>query len=197
MTTLIYGIVFILLITILVTIANLVFSISEIKDDGEKSKQHILKVIKIAVFILIKIVLFALIINLIMFSFFGDELDLDNIYTQILTIFISFQIIAESISINRLLKHTVKKLNEATQPLTEYIEKVGNLGFFGYIIKVNKFVWLLSSALNIVTVIFLIVLMCFNFTLFYQNMFIYFLVLIYIKYLTFTTFYGKTTTLKK
>lgn len=192
MTTFIYGIVFILLITILITIGNLVFSISEINDkESKQDKQYIFKVIKIAVFVLIKIVLFALIINLIMFSFFGNELDLDNLQTQILTIFVSFQIITESISINRLMRGTVRALNSQKKPIIKYIENTSPQTISGNTIKVSKTIWMCSFTLNILTIIYLIVLMSGDFTFFYQNMFIYFLVLVYIKYLTFVTFYGK------
>lgn len=192
MTTFIYGIVFILLITILITIGNLVFSISEINDkESKQDKQYIFKVIKIAVFVLIKIVLFALIINLIMFSFFGNELDLDNLQTQILTIFVSFQIITESISINRLMRGTVRALNSQKKPIIKYIENASPQTISGNTIKVSKTIWMCSFTLNILTIIYLIVLMSGDFTFFYQNMFIYFLVLVYIKYLTFVTFYGK------
>lgn len=192
MTTLIYGIVFILLITILITIGNLVFSISEINDrESKQDKQYIFKVIKIAVFVLIKIVLFALIINLIMFSFFGNELDLNNLQTQILTIFVSFQIITESISINRLMRGTVKALNSQKKPIIKYIETTSPQTISGNTIKVSKTIWMCSFSLNILTIFYLIVLMSGDFTFFYQNMFIYFLVLVYIKYLTFVTFYGK------
>lgn len=187
MTALIYGIVFILLITILITIGNLVFSISEMNENKE-NKTNILKVIKLSVFVLIKIVLFVLIINLIMFSFFGNEVDLNNLQTQLLTIFISFQIITESISINKLMRVTVKHLNENKMPIIEHINNIKSINLFGNIIKVNKIFWIVSSVLNLVTILYLIILMIFDFSLFYQNMFIYFMALIYIKYLTITTF---------
>lgn len=183
MVTLIYTIVVVLLVTILITLGNVVFSVSELKDKPERRNE--INMIKIGVFMIVKIFTFALIINLIMYNLFGkDSVYNENLWNDFLIIIVSFQIIFESVSINRTLFRTTKKINITNDTIHDLLEK-NSRNLYSRIIYSKPSEWFLALGLNIFTLAYIFILMVKdNFLLFHQNMMIYFIIIIYIKYLT-------------
>ena len=183
MVIFIYTIVIVLLVTLLVTLGNVVFSVSELKDKPERSNE--VNMIKIGVFMIVKIFVFALIINLIMYTLFGrDSCYRNNNWDNALILLVSFQIIFESISINKTLFKTMKKINSTSKSIHELLEdNVDSL--YSRIIYFRSSEWFLALGLNIITLAYILILMVKdNFDLFHQNMMIYFIIIIYVKYLT-------------
>lgn len=196
MVIFIYTIVIVLLVTLLVTLGNVVFSVSELKDKPERSNE--VNMIKIGVFMIVKIFVFALIINLIMYTLFGrDSCYRNNNWDNALILLVSFQIIFESISINKTLFHTMKKVNSTDKSIHELLEdNVDSL--YSRIIYFRSSEWFLALGLNIITLAYILILMVKdNFDLFHQNMMIYFIIILYVKYLTIDLYKNINDKLKK
>lgn len=182
--------IFVLLTVLLITIGNLVFSIGELKEHNEKdkTKKHknaSISVIKMMMYALTKLVIFALLINLLMFEFY-DKGFVCSTLAQFVMFFVMMQIVSESVSLNHMMRITVKSLNRFSTgelELREYFEKLSPYAFRSAISGKNKIMWVLSLSANVITIILSIYLHSIGTrTLFFQNLIIYFVVLMYIKY---------------
>lgn len=181
--------IFVLLTVLLITIGNLVFSIGELKehtdkDKSKKRKNTSISIIKMMMYALTKLVIFALVINLLMFEFY-DKSFISRL-AQFVMFFVMMQIVAESVSLNHMMRLTVKSLNKFSTgdlELREYFEKISPYAFRSAISGKNKIMWALSLSANVITIILSIYLYLIGTrTLFFQNLIIYFVVLMYIKY---------------
>lgn len=184
-----------LLTILLLTIGHLVFSIGELKeknDDNDDDKNNFSKknysisIIKMVMYALTKLVLFALLINLLMFTFYEKEL-ISNVLAEILLYFISFQIFVESISLNHVMRSVVKSLNKFFNgeiTLKEYFEKIMPRACKYAISGKEKILWISSLTMNCITILISIFLYFqdVNMKMFSQNIIIYFLIILYIKY---------------
>lgn len=182
--------IFVLLTVLLITIGNLVFSIGELKEHNEKdkTKKHknaSISVIKMTMYALTKLVIFALVINLLMFEFY-DKSFICSRLAQFVMFFVMMQIVSESVSLNHMMRITVKSLNRFSTgelELREYFEKISPYAFRSAIFGKNKIMWVLSLSANIITIVLSIYLYSIGtITLFFQNLIIYFVILLYIKY---------------
>lgn len=189
MTALMNIAIFVLLTVLLITIGNLVFSIGELKehtdkDKSKKRKNTSILIIKMTMYALTKLVLFALVINLLMFEFYGKSFI--SRLAQFVMFFVMMQIVSESVSLNHMMRLTVKSLNKFSTgdlELREYFEKISPYAFRSAISGKNKIMWALSLSANIITIVLSVYLYSIGIrTLFFQNLIIYFVVLIYIKY---------------
>lgn len=189
MTALMNIAIFVLLTVLLITIGNLVFSIGELKehtdkDKSKKRKNTSILIIKMTMYALTKLVLFALVINLLMFEFY-DKSFISRL-AQFVMFFVMMQIVSESVSLNHMMRLTVKSLNKFSTgdlELREYFEKISPYAFRSAISGKNKIMWALSLSANIITIVLSVYLYSIGIrTLFFQNLIIYFVVLIYIKY---------------
>lgn len=191
MTALMNIAIFVLLTVLLITIGNLVFSIGELKehtdkDKSKKRKNTSISIIKMTMYALTKLVIFALVINLLMFEFY-DKSFICSRLAQFVMFFVMMQIVSESVSLNHMMRLTVKSLNKFSTSdleLREYFEKISPYAFRSAISgKKNKIMWALSLSANVITIILSIYLYSIGTrTLFFQNLIIYFVVLMYIKY---------------
>lgn len=181
--------IFVLLTVLLITIGNLVFSIGELKehtdkDKSKKRKNTSILIIKMTMYALTKLVIFALVINLLMFEFY-DKSFISRL-AQFVMFFVMMQIVSESVSLNHMMRLTVKSLNKFSTgdlELREYFEKISPYAFRSAISGKNKIMWALSLSANVITIILSIYLYSIGTrTLFFQNLIIYFVVLMYIKY---------------
>ena len=185
--------VFVLLTVLLLTIGNLVFSIGEIKEKhdehifkGDENKKHTsISLVKIVMYALTKLVLFALLINLLMFTFYEKDIT-DNILAEILLYFVSFQILIESVSLNHMMRLAVKSINKFSigeLDIKDYFEKIMPHAYKCAITGKEKLLWISSFMFNTLTIILSGILYCQNvMTMFAQNIIIYFLIILYIKY---------------
>lgn len=189
MTALMNIAIFVLLTVLLITIGNLVFSIGELKehtdkDKSKKRKNTSISIIKMTMYALTKLVIFALVINLLMFEFY-DKSFISRL-AQFVMLFVMMQIVSESVSLNHMMRLTVKSLNKFSTgdlELREYFEKISPYAFRSAISGKNKIMWALSLSANVITIILSIYLYSIGIrTLFFQNLIIYFMVLVYIKY---------------
>lgn len=189
MTALMNIAIFVLLTVLLITIGNLVFSIGELKehtnkDKSKKQKNTSISIIKMTMYALTKLVIFALVINLLMFEFY-DKSFISRL-AQFVMFFVMMQIVSESVSLNHMMRLTVKSLNKFSTgdlELREYFEKISPYAFRSAISGKNKIMWALSLSANVITIILSIYLYSIGIrTLFFQNLIIYFVVLMYIKY---------------
>lgn len=189
MTALMNIAIFVLLTVLLITIGNLVFSIGELKehtgkDKSKKRKNTSILIIKMTMYALTKLVIFALVINLLMFEFY-DKSFISRL-AQFVMFFVMMQIVSESVSLNHMMRLTVKSLNKFSTgdlELREYFEKISPYAFRSAISVKNKIMWALSLSANVITIILSIYLYSIGTrTLFFQNLIIYFVVLMYIKY---------------
>lgn len=189
MTALMNIAIFVLLTVLLITIGNLVFSIGELKehtdkDKSKKRKNTSILIIKMTMYALTKLVIFALVINLLMFEF-HDKSFISRL-AQFVMFFVMMQIVTESVSLNHMMRLTVKSLNKFSTgdlELREYFEKISPYAFRSAISGKNKIMWALSLSANVITIILSIYLYSIGTrTLFFQNLIIYFVVLMYIKY---------------
>lgn len=189
MTALMNIAIFVLLTVLLITIGNLVFSIGELKehtdkDKSKKRKNTSISIIKMTMYALTKLVIFALVINLLMFEFY-DKSFISRL-AQFVMFFVMMQIVSESVSLNHMMRLTVKSLNKFSTgdlELREYFEKISPYAFRSAISGKNKIMWALSLSANVITIILSIYLYSIGTrTLFFQNLIIYFVVLMYIKY---------------
>lgn len=189
MTTLMNIAIFVLLTVLLITIGNLVFSIGELKehtdkDKPKKRKNTSISIIKMTMYALAKLVIFALVINLLMFEIY-DKSFISRL-AQFVMFFVMMQIVFESVSLNHMMRLTVKSLNKFSTgdlELREYFEKISPYAFRSAISGKNKIMWALSLSANVITIILSIYLYSIGTrTLFFQNLIIYFVVLMYIKY---------------
>lgn len=189
MTALMNIAIFVLLTVLLITIGNLVFSIGELKehtdkDKSKKRKNTSISIIKMMMYALTKLVIFALVINLLMFEFY-DKSFISRL-AQFVMFFVMMQIVSESVSLNHMMRLTVKSLNKFSTgdlELREYFEKISPYAFRSAISGKNKIMWALSLSANVITIILSIYLYSIGIrTLFFQNLIIYFVVLMYIKY---------------
>lgn len=189
MTALMNIAIFVLLTVLLITIGNLVFSIGELKehtdkDKSKKRKNTSILIIKMTMYALTKLVIFALVINLLMFEFY-DKSFISRL-AQFVMFFVMMQIVSESVSLNHMMRLTVKSLNKFSTgdlELREYFEKISPYAFRSAISGKNKIMWALSLSANVITIILSIYLYSIGTrTLFFQNLIIYFVVLMYIKY---------------
>lgn len=189
MTALMNIAIFVLLTVLLITIGNLVFSIGELKehtgkDKSKKRKNTSILIIKMTMYALTKLVIFALVINLLMFEFY-DKSFISRL-AQFVMFFVMMQIVSESVSLNHMMRLTVKSLNKFSTgdlELREYFEKISPYAFRSAISCKNKIMWALSLSANVITIILSIYLYSIGTrTLFFQNLIIYFVVLMYIKY---------------
>lgn len=189
MTALMNIAIFVLLTVLLITIGNLVFSIGELKehtdkDKSKKRKNTSISIIKMTMYALTKLVIFALVINLLMFEFY-DKSFISRL-AQFVMFFVMMQIVSESVSLNHMMRLTVKLLNKFSTgdlELREYFEKISPYAFRSVISGKNKIMWALSLSANVITIILSIYLYSIGTrTLFFQNLIIYFVVLVYIKY---------------
>lgn len=189
MTALMNIAIFVLLTVLLITIGNLVFSIGELKehtdkDKSKKRKNTSIPIIKMTMYALTKLVIFALVINLLMFEFY-DKSFISRL-AQFVMFFVMMQIVSESVSLNHMMRLTVKLLNKFSTgdlELIEYFEKISPYAFRSVISGKNKIMWALSLSANVITIILSIYLYSIGTrTLFFQNLIIYFVVLVYIKY---------------
>lgn len=189
MTALMNIAIFVLLTVLLITIGNLVFSIGELKehtdkDKSKKRKNTSILIIKMTMYALTKLVIFALVINLLMFEFY-DKSFISRL-AQFVMFFVMMQIVSESVSLNHMMRLTVKSLNKFSTgdlELREYFEKISPYAFRSAISGKNKIMWALSLSANVITIILSIYLYSIGTrTLFFQNLIIYFAVLMYIKY---------------
>lgn len=189
MTALMNIAIFVLLTVLLITIGNLVFSIGELKehtdkDKSKKRKNTSISIIKMTMYALTKLVIFALVINLLMFEFY-DKSFISRL-AQFVMFFVMMQIVSESVSLNHMMRLTVKSLNKFSTgdlELREYFEKISPYAFRSAISGKNKIMWALSLSANVITIILSIYLYSIGIrTLFFQNLIIYFVVLMYIKY---------------
>lgn len=189
MTALMNIAIFVLLTVLLITIGNLVFSIGELKehtdkDKSKKRKNTSILIIKMTMYALTKLVIFALVINLLMFEFY-DKSFISRL-AQFVMFFVMMQIVSESVSLNHMMRLTVKSLNKFSTgdlELREYFEKISPYAFRSAISGKNKIMWVLSLSANVITIILSIYLYSIGTrTLFFQNLIIYFVVLMYIKY---------------
>lgn len=180
---------FVLFTVLLITIGNLVFSIGELKehtdkDKSKKRKNTSIPIIKMTMYALTKLVIFALVINLLMFEFY-DKSFISRL-AQFVMFFVMMQIVSESVSLNHMMRLTVKSLNKFSTgdlELREYFEKISPYAFRSAISGKNKILWALSLSANVITIILSIYLYSIGIrTLFFQNLIIYFVVLMYIKY---------------
>lgn len=181
--------IFVLLTVLLITIGNLVFSIGELKehtdkDKSKKRKNTSILIIKMTMYALTKLVIFALVINLLMFEFY-DKSFISRL-AQFVMFFVMMQIVSEIVSLNHMMRLTVKSLNKFSTgdlELREYFEKISPYAFQSAISGKNKIMWALSLSANVITIILSIYLYSIGTrTLFFQNLIIYFVVLMYIKY---------------
>lgn len=181
--------IFVLLTVLLITIGNLVFSIGELKehtdkDKSKKRKNTSISIIKMTMYALTKLVIFALVINLLMFEFY-DKSFISRL-AQFVMFFVMMQIVSESVSLNHMMRLTVKSLNKFSTgdlELREYFEKISPYAFRSAISGKNKIMWALSLSANIITIVLSVYLYSIGIrTLFFQNLIIYFVVLMYIKY---------------
>lgn len=189
MTALMNIAIFVLLTVLLITIGNLVFSIGELKehtdkDKSKKRKNTSISIIKMTMYALTKLVIFALVINLLMFEFY-DKSFISRL-AQFVMFFVMMQIVSESVSLNHMMRLTVKSLNKFSTgdlELREYFEKISPYAFRSAISGKNKIMWALSLSANVITIILSIYLYSIGTrTLFFQNLIIYFVLLMYIKY---------------
>lgn len=189
MTALMNIAIFVLLTVLLITIGNLVFSIGELKehtdkDKSKKRKNTSISIIKMTMYALTKLVIFALVTNLLMFEFY-DKSFISRL-AQFVMFFVMMQIVSESVSLNHMMRLTVKSLNKFSTgdlELREYFEKISPYAFRSAISGKNKIMWALSLSANVITIILSIYLYSIGIrTLFFQNLIIYFVVLMYIKY---------------
>jgi hypothetical protein len=189
MTALMNIAIFVLLTVLLITIGNLVFSIGELKehtdkDKSKKRKNTSISIIKMTMYALTKLVIFALVINLLMFEFY-DKSFISRL-AQFVMFFVMMQIVSESVSLNHMMRLTVKSLNKFSTgdlELREYFEKISPYAFRSAISGKNKIMWALSLSANIITIVLSVYLYSIGIrTLFFQNLIIYFVVLMYIKY---------------
>lgn len=189
MTALMNIAIFVLLTVLLITIGNLVFSIGELKehtdkDKSKKRKNTSITIIKMTMYALTKLVIFALVINLLMFEFY-DKSFISRL-AQFVMFFVMLQIVSESVSLNHMMRLTVKSLNKFSTgdlELREYFEKISPYAFRSAISGKNKIMWALSLSANVITIILSIYLYSIGTrTLFFENLIIYFVVLMYIKY---------------
>lgn len=189
MTALMNIAIFVLLTVLLITIGNLVFSIGELKehtdkDKSKKRKNTSISIIKMTMYALTKLVIFALVINLLMFEFY-DKSFISRL-AQFVMFFVMMQIVSESVSLNHMIRLTVKSLNKFSTgdlELREYFEKISPYAFRSAISGKNKIMWALSLSANIITIVLSVYLYSIGIrTLFFQNLIIYFVVLMYIKY---------------
>lgn len=189
MTALMNIAIFVLLTVLLITIGNLVFSIGELKehtdkDKSKKRKNTSISIIKMTMYALTKLVIFALVINLLMFEFY-DKSFISRL-AQFVMFFVMMQIVSESVSLNHMMRLTVKSLNKFSTgdlELREYFEKISPYAFRSAISGKNKIMWALSLSANIITIVLSVYLYLIGIrTLFFQNLIIYFVVLMYIKY---------------
>lgn len=189
MTVLMNIAIFVLLTVLLITIGNLVFSIGELKehtdkDKSKKRKNTSISIIKMTMYALTKLVIFALVINLLMFEFY-DKSFISRL-AQFVMFFVMMQIVSESVSLNHMMRLTVKSLNKFSTgdlELREYFEKISPYAFRSAISGKNKIMWALSLSANIITIVLSVYLYSIGIrTLFFQNLIIYFVVLMYIKY---------------
>lgn len=189
MTALMNIAIFVLLTVLLITIGNLVFSIGELKehtdkDKSKKRKNTSISIIKMTMYALTKLVIFALVINLLMFEIY-DKSFISRL-AQFVMFFVMMQIVSESVSLNHMMRLTVKSLNKFSTgdlELREYFEKISPYAFRSAISGKNKIMWALSLSANIITIVLSVYLYSIGIrTLFFQNLIIYFVVLMYIKY---------------
>lgn len=189
MTVLMNIAIFVLLTVLLITIGNLVFSIGELKehtdkDKSKKRKNTSISIIKMTMYALTKLVIFALVINLLMFEIY-DKSFISRL-AQFVMFFVMMQIVSESVSLNHMMRLTVKSLNKFSTgdlELREYFEKISPYAFRSAISGKNKIMWALSLSANIITIVLSVYLYSIGIrTLFFQNLIIYFVVLMYIKY---------------
>ena len=189
MTALMNIAIFVLLTVLLITIGNLVFSIGELKehtdkDKSKKRKNTSISIIKMTMYALTKLVIFALVINLLMFEFY-DKSFISRL-AQFVMFFVMMQIVSESVSLNHMMRLTVKSLNKFSTgdlEMREYFEKISPYAFRSAVSGKNKIMWALSLSANVITIILSIYLYSIGTrTLFFQNLIIYFVVLMYIKY---------------
>lgn len=190
MTALMNIAILVLLTVLLITIGNLVFSIGELKehidkDKSKKRKNTSISIIKMTMYALTKLVIIALVINLLMFEFYVKSFICSRL-AQFVMFFVMMQIVSESVSLNHMMRLTVKSLNKFStgdSELREYLEKISPYAFRSAISGKNKIMWALSLSANVITIILSIYLYSIGTrTLFFQNLIIYFVVVMYIKY---------------
>lgn len=189
MTTVINILLFTLLLVLFGTIANLVFTIGELKEHTENKTKHrksnpSISIIKLTMYALIKLVIFALIINLLMFEFYNNATIL--IITQFLLMLVCFQIILESFSLNHMMRLTVKSLNKFSTGelnLREYFAEIFPKAYKHATSGKEMIFWAISLSMNVVTIAISVYLYTLGLrTSFFQNLIIYFVILLYIKY---------------
>lgn len=194
MITLIHITVAALLLVLMFTIGNMIFSIGELRENnGENSKEDKKKdseiyIVKIAMFMIVKIMVFGLLAQQIMFSFFDECVSLETHPIELLTFFIAFQIIFESVAINKTLRICVRSMNEHIglkhKTLSEYFRNVSP-AVYDYVAGGKTRLWVLSFGMNIMTILFCVYIMvAHNMNMFCQNIIAYFIILVYIKYMT-------------
>lgn len=192
MITLINIAVAALLLVLLFTIGNMIFSIGELREfneeNKEKKKDSEIYIVKISMFMIVKIMIFCLLAQQIMFSFFDECVSLETPPIEWLTFFITFQIVFESVAINKTMRICVRAMNEHIgmqhKTLSEYFRNISPT-VYEYVAGGKTKLWILSFGMNLLTIAFCMYIMAaYNMNMFCQNIIAYFIILVYIKYLT-------------